>query len=265
MMWKKLAAAGLIAAAAAGLLAGCGSTGQKAVSSSEAPQKIVVGLDDSFPPMGFKDENGNLTGFDIDLARAVAKEAGIQVEFKPIDWNSKEAELSAGRIDCLWNGLTITDERKQKIDFSNPYMNNDQIIVTLKDSAVGSQEDLSGKTVGTQEGSSSVDALNRLPDLKNSFKELKMYGDFTSALMDLQSGRLDAVVIDSVVGRYYMTKRPGVFKEIPGTLATEQFGVGVKKGNEALLNLINQGLDKVRQDGTGAQISQKWFGMNVMN
>ena len=92
-----------------------------------------------------------------------------------------------------------------------------------------------------------------------------MYGDFTSALMDLQAGRLDAVVIDSVVGRYYMTKKPDVFKELPGKLATEQFGVGVKKGNEPLLNLINQGLDKVRKDGTGAQISQKWFGMNVMN
>lgn len=113
MTWKKWAAAGLMAAAAAGLLAGCGSS-TKAVSSASVPQKIVVGLDDSFPPMGFKDESGNLVGFDIDLARAVAKEAGVQVEFKPIDWNSKEAELSSGRIDCLWNGLTITDERKQK-------------------------------------------------------------------------------------------------------------------------------------------------------
>jgi polar amino acid transport system substrate-binding protein len=264
MTWKKWAAAGLMAAAAAGLLAGCGSS-TKAVSSASVPQKIVVGLDDSFPPMGFKDESGNLVGFDIDLARAVAKEAGVQVEFKPIDWNSKEAELSSGRIDCLWNGLTITDERKQKIDFSQPYMNNDQIIVTMKDSAVSSKEDLSGKIVGTQEGSSSVDALNKMPELKKSFKELKLYGDFTSALMDLQAGRLDAVVIDSVVGRYYMTKKPDVFKELPGKLATEQFGVGVKKGNEPLLNLINQGLDKVRKDGTGAQISQKWFGMNVMN
>ncbi len=265
MNWKKIAAAGLIAIGAVGLLAGCGGSKNAAASGQTTmPKKVVIGLDDSFPPMGFKDDSGNLVGFDIDLARAVGKEMGFEVEFKPIDWDSKEAELSSKRIDALWNGLTITDERKQKIDFSKPYMNNEQIILTMKDSPINTKEDLAGKLVATQEGSTGVDTLDKLPELKKTFKGVKLYGDFTSALLDLQAGRVDAVLIDSVVGRYYMTKKPDVFKEMPGSLATEQFGVGVRKGDTALLDAINKGIEKVKSDGTGEQISMKWFGVNVM-
>lgn len=260
--------AGILALGAAGILAGCGGdkAAKSAAPAAQAPKKIVVGLDDSFPPMGFKDDNGKIVGFDIDLASAVGKEMGVEVEFKPIDWASKEAELSAGRVDALWNGLTITEERKKNVDFSKPYMNNEQVVIVLKDSDIQKPEDLAGKVVATQEGSTGVDAINKHPDVKKTFKggEPKLYADFISALMDLQAKRVDAVVIDSVVGEYYMTKKQGIFRELPGSFATEQFGVGVKKGNTALVDLINKGIDKVKASGEGSKISQKWFGKDVM-
>ena len=216
--------------------------------------------------MGFRDEKGELTGFDIELAKEVGKRTGIQMEFKPIDWASKEAELTAKRVDLLWNGLTITDQRKEKIDFSEPYMHNDQIIVTLKSRAdLKDMDSLAGKIVGTQEGGTGIDALAKLPDLKNSFKELRLYAVYTDALMDLEIGRIDAVLVDGVVGRYYMTKKPDTFYELPKVLATEVYGVGMRKDSAELKKAIDRAIGEIKADGTGEKISKKWFGKDVMN
>lgn len=264
MNWKKIAVTALVGLGVMGLLAGCGG-GEKKAEAPKVPTKVVVGLDDNFPPMGFRDDAGNLTGFDIELAKEVGKRAGIEMEFKPIDWASKEAELVSKRVDLLWNGLTITDARKEKIAFSEPYMKNEQIIVTradrddLKDFA-----SLAGKVVATQEGGTGIDALAKKPELQKSFKELRLYAVFTDAMMDVEIGRADAVLIDSVVGRYYMTKKPGVFKEMPEILATEDFGVGMRKEDTALKDALTKAIEEVKKDGTGEKLSKKWFGVNVM-
>ena len=197
---KKTAAAALVLLGA--LLAGCSKTETPApAAATPAPAavtKIVVGLDDNFPPMGFRDEKNELVGFDIDMAKEAAKRLGLEVEFKPIDWSAKEAELSGKRVDALWNGLTITEERKQNIAFTAPYMENHQIIVVAAGSTIKGKADLAGKVVGAQEGSSAVDAVKKDDAVFKSFKEFKTFGDNVTALMDLSTGRLEAVVVDEV-------------------------------------------------------------------
>ncbi|WP_392560120.1 amino acid ABC transporter substrate-binding protein [Orbus mooreae] len=225
-------------------------------------QTIVVGLDDDFPPMGFRDENNNLVGFDIDLAREAAKRANLNIEFKPIDWSAKEAELNSGRVDALWNGLTITDYRKENILFSDPYMINHQIIVVSPDSGIKSKADLAGKIVGLQNGSSALDAVNADP-IHESFSELHQYADNVTALLDLANGRLDAVVVDGVVGHYYVAKKPDDYVVLEDNFGEEQYGVGFKKDNAELQQKIQQALNSMMTDGTAAQISEKWFGTDV--
>lgn len=262
MNWKKWTVSMLVAVGLVGVLAGCGNDAKPA---TELPKKIVVGLDDNFPPMGFRDESGQLTGFDIDLAKEVSKRTGIEMEFKPIDWSSKEAELVSKRVDALWNGLTITDQRKEKILFSEPYMHNDQIIVTLASrNDLTDLASLKGKIVGTQEGGTGIDALAKRPELRDSFGELRLYGVYTDALMDLEIGRIDAVLIDSVVGQYYMTKKPNLFRQMPEVLATEEYGIGLRKEDTKLAETINKAIEEIKKDGTGEAISKKWFGVNVM-
>lgn len=228
------------------------------------PAKIVIGLDDNFPPMGFRDEKGQLVGFDIDMAREAATRLGVEVEFKPIDWNAKEAELNGQRVDALWNGLTITDERRKNIGFTAPYMENHQIIVVQGDSAIKTKADLAGKLVGVQDGSSAIDAINRDAATASSFKELKKYGDNVTALMDLATGRVEAVVLDEVVGRYYTAKRPGEYAVLDEHFGTEDYGVGVRQADTELLARLDKALADMKADGSGARIAEQWFGKNIL-
>ncbi|EJL45263.1 amino acid ABC transporter substrate-binding protein [Brevibacillus agri] len=251
---KKFALLSLLFGAVFSLVVGCSSekTGADA-------NKLIIGIDDKFAPMGFRDEKNELVGFDIDYARAAGEKMGKQVEFQPIDWGSKESELNSGRIDLIWNGYTITDERKQKVLFTKPYLKNAQVVVTLANSDMTKLADLSGKVVGLQKLSSAADALNA-SELKNQVKTITEFPDNVLALSDLKIGRVDAVVIDQVVADYYMTKDQGTFKLLDESLSPEEYGVGVKKGNEALLNELQKALDALNQDGTAAKISEKWFG-----
>lgn len=262
MNWKKILAAGALTAAAAALLVGC-DTDNSSQAEQKLPDKIVIGLDDNFPPMGFRDESGNLVGFDIDLAQEASKRLGIPVEFKPIDWDSKEAALKSKQVDLLWNGLTITDERAQQIAFSKPYMHNQQLLVVRTDSPITNREGLAGKILGTQEGSSSINALEKNMDFQKSLSEVKKYGDFVNAFMDLEIGRIDGVLVDSVVGRYYMTKKPGQFKVIDDKMGDEQFGVGLRKDDNLLRDKLNDVLKQMSEDGTMTKLSQKWFNEDI--
>ncbi|RMX05902.1 amino acid ABC transporter substrate-binding protein [Corticibacter populi] len=228
------------------------------------PAKIVVGLDDNFPPMGFRDEKNELVGFDIDMAREAAKRMNIEAEFKPIDWSAKEAELNSRRVDVLWNGLTITEERRKNIGFTAPYMENHQIIIVTAASPIDGKADLAGKVVGAQEGSSAVDAIQKDEATAASFKELKTFGDNITALMDLGTGRLDAVVVDEVVGRYYVAKRASEFRVLEDNFGTEDYGVGTRLDDKALLGKLDETLGAMKQDGTAQQISEQWFGANVI-
>lgn len=230
-------------------------------SKDKKEDTLVIGIDDKFAPMGFRDDNNEIVGFDIDYAKAAAKKMNMSVEFQPIDWKTKESELSSGRIDLIWNGYTITDERKEKVLFTKPYLKNAQVVVTLADSKITKLDDLEGKVVGLQSLSSASDALNSSP-IKSKIKEVTEFSDNVLALNDLKSGRLDAVVIDEIVIDYYMTKEQDSFKILDESLAPEEYGIGVKKGNEALLEKLQKALDEMNEDGTAAEVSEKWFGEN---
>ncbi len=260
---KRLTTILMMSLTAGALLAGCGKSEPEQATAPAAPTRIVVGLDDNFPPMGFRNEKNELVGFDIDLAREVAKRLGIEVEFKPIDWSAKEAELNGKRVDALWNGLTITEQRKQNIAFTTPYMENHQIIVVNADSSIQAKADLAGRVVGIQDGSSAVDAVLEDP-VAGSIKELKKFGDNVTALMDLTTGRLEAVVLDEVVGRYYTAKKPGQYRVLEDNFGTEEYGVGVRKDDTELLARLQQAMDDMKRDGSAARISNEWFGADII-
>ncbi len=228
-------------------------------ATTETKGQIVIGIDDKFAPMGFRDENNEIVGFDIDYATSALEHMGYEPVFQPIDWKTKESELNSGRIDLIWNGYTITDERKEKVLFTKPYLRNTQVVATLKDSELEKLADLEDKVIGIQALSSAVDALNA-NEISTKIKSLSEYADNVLALNDLKIGRTDAVVIDEVVIDYYMTLEPDTFKVLDETLSPEEYGVGVKKGNEALLEELQAALDQMNEDGSAAEISTKWFG-----
>lgn len=259
---KKIFALCMMLILAVTALAGCGSNS----AQKEESKKIVVGLDDSFPPMGFKDEKNEIVGFDIDLAKEVAKRLGREVEFKAIDWNSKEAELKSGRVDILWNGLDITDKRKENMLFSEPYMDNRQIVFVAKNGkvAVAGEADLAGKTIGTQSGGTTEEYFENKPELKASMKEVKYYPDYINAFMDLENGRLDAVVGDEIIGRYYISKHSDEIQAIDTVIGTvSQFGIAFRKDDQKLRDEVQKVFDEMKADGTVAKISEKWFAKDI--
>lgn len=252
---KKLLLVMVTVLVAAVLLVGCGGS---------QPKKLVIGLDDNFPPMGFRDDKNNIVGFDVDMAKEATKRLGMAVEFKPIDWSSKEAELSSKRVDVLWNGLTITEKRKENILFTNPYMENKVIIVVGAGSAVKSKADLAGKVIGVQDGSSSVDAIEKEASVRQSFKDLKKYPDNVAALLDLKAGRIEALVVDEIVGRYYIAKKPGEYSVLSEFFGSEEYGVGLRKDDKELQTKLQKTLDEMKKDGTSAKISKQWFGEDIV-
>ncbi len=254
---------------AAMLLTGCGgdATDKPAATDNKDVKKIVIGLDDEYPPMGFKDDKNEITGFDVDLAKETAKKLGSEVEFKAIDWSSKEAELKSGRIDIIWNGLDITEDRKQNMLFSDPYMDNRQIIFVAKgnDQGIKGEADLAGKNVATQAASTAEEYVNGNENLKKSFKEFKTYGDYISAFMDLENGRVDALICDEIVGRYYMSKHPDKIDALDVVVGpVSQFGIAFRKDDQALRDKVQAAFDEVVKSGEGKKVSEKWFGKDLL-
>lgn len=226
---------------------------------------FIVGLDDEFPPMGFRDENNEIVGFDIDMAKAAAEYLGVEVQFQPVVWDTVTLSLTTGEIDCIWNGLSITEEREEAFDFSNAYTKSSQIVVTMADSDIASFADLAGKTVGTQMASASLDAIATKPEVKDSFGELKEYDTFVSAMMDLENGRIDAVVIDSIAfyGDFNV-KSPDKFKALEENFGEEMYAIGVRTEDDAFTAQLNDALAAIIADGTAAEISNKWFGEDIL-
>ena len=258
---KRIISVVLLLVMAGVLFAGCGST----TKTEPAKKKIVIGLDDNFPPMGFKDEKNNIVGFDIDMAKEAAKRLGIEVEFKGIDWSSKEAELNSKRIDALWNGMNITEERKKNVLFSDPYMESKQLIFVMANSPIKSVADLNGKVVGVQQSSIGEEVVTKDEKLKATLKDFKKYPDCVAAFMDLKTGRLDAVVTDEILGRYYMSKEPGTYIAIEQPLGeVGVYGVGFRKDDKELRDKVQNVLNEMKKDGTSAKISQKWFGADIV-
>jgi polar amino acid transport system substrate-binding protein len=266
IMKKGLRIIGIIMAITIMFLTGCGktSTNTSSQKSTNGNEKFIVGLDDNFPPMGFRNEKGEIVGFDIDLATEAAKRMGMTVEFKPVDWDGITMSLKNKDIDVIWNGLTITDKRKQQINFTKAYLQNKQIIVVKEGSKISKKSDLSGMVVGIQMGSSSEEALNSDKDLVKSLKDVRKFADNTQALLDLKNGGIDAVVVDEVVGRYYISKKPGEYKVLDEDLGKEEYGVGVRKEDKDFLEKLDKAIDDMKKDGTADKISEKWFGKGIV-
>ena len=231
-------------------------------------KSITVGFDNTFVPMGFEEKNGNYAGFDIELAQYVSKKLGITVHFQPIDWDMKETELQNGTIDAIWNGYSATDERREKVAFTIPYMQNTQILVVKKTSGIHSVKDMTGKVLGAQNGSSGMLDFEEHPEvLKNRVKgeDADQYQSVNEAIIDLKNDRIDALLIDRVYADYYLTTE-GIADEydtIPSGFESESFAVGVRPADKKLLEALNQAFKELYQEGIFQQISQKWFGEDV--
>ena len=244
-------------------------TGLLAFASCEkAPEgEFVVGLDDAFPPMGYRDADNNIVGFDIDLATEAAKRMNMTVKFQPIAWASKDMELDTGNISCVWNGFTMhVDTRDDDYTWTPAYMKSRQVLVVLADSPYQSADDLAGKNLALQLGSSAEAALDGAADFKASLGNIAAYDDNQKVLMDLEIKQSDAILIDEPVVRYYISQKEGGaenYRIFDTALADEEYGVGFKLGNTELRDKVVKALEEMAKDGTMKKISEKWFGSDV--
>lgn len=262
---KKLLSLILIAALVITIAVGC-TKEQSNLSTLEKIKSagvITMGLDDSFPPMEYRDDKNNLVGFDIDLGNAIAEKLGVKAEFVATDFSGIIEALKAGKFDIILSCLSITDERKEMILFSEPYIMEGQIVAVRKEDAASIvvPADLTGKIVAAQLGSTSEQAAKKLEGLK----ELKSYDKVTEAFHDLAIGRIDAVVVDELVGMYYISSTPDKYSVLSEKLTDEPVGIGFKKGDETLQAAVQKAFDELKADGTLTEISKKWFGIDIYN
>ncbi len=288
-MKKQVIGFGMAACMAAGLMSGCGSSAasstaaattaaeaettaaaeaeeaKETAAAGEAVQtptgKFTVGFDQEFPPMGFVGDDGEYTGYDLDLAKAVAEKLGLEFVAQPINWDSKDMELESGNIDCIWNGFTMQG-REDSYTWVGPYMANEQVFVVNADAGISGTADLAGKAVEVQKDSSGLAALNEEENaaLTQSFGSVTEVADYNTALMDLESGACDAVCMDSIVAGYQITSSGKNFVILEDVLSKEEYGIGFKKGETELAAAVESVLKELAEDGTVAEISENWFG-----
>lgn len=285
-MKKKVIGMLLAAAMAATMLAGCGNTGgssdseetkkdaktedtEKKADASEDKEDaankedntFTVGFDQEFPPMGFVDENGEYTGFDLEVAEEVANRLGMKFVPQPIAWDAKDMELDSGTIDCIWNGFTMTG-REDAYTWSEPYLKNAQVFV-VTDPSIKTRDDLNGKIVEVQADSSAEAALKEDEALTATFAQLQTVPDYNTAIMDLQQGAVDAIAMDKVVASYQIEGRGEELTILDDELQAEDYGIGFKLGNTALRDKVQSTLEEMASDGKLAEISNKWFGEDI--
>lgn len=268
-MKKKILAA-VLAAIFVLSAAGCGQKEQSAQSKGAAAgaeaerTTFTVGFDAEFPPYGYKDESGEYVGFDLDLAQEVCDRNGWELVKQPIDWDSKDMELSAGTIDCIWNGFTMNG-REDEYTFSVPYVDNSQVYVVAQDAGILTPADLAGKVVGVQKESSALAALEEEEhaQLLASFASLNQYADYNTAFMDLEAGAIDALAMDIGVANYNISKKDGGFVILEEKLSSEQYGIGFLKGNTQLKDVVEKTLLEMAEDGSVMKIAEKYsdFGL----
>ncbi len=262
---KKIVSAVVLAAS---LFAVIGCKKQKTeVSDPVAELKgrgvFVIGLDDSFPPLGYRDDNNEIVGYDIDLAKEVASRLGVAFKAQPIDWDAKEMELETGKIDCIWNGFTITEDRKSALSFTEAYLNNAQVVVVRNDSGISSLADMAGRKIGIQRGSSAQEAVEGNLTFAASLAEVVMFRDNITALNDLDIGGVDGVVMDSVVANYSIAQTKKPFTVLGEALSNEAYGIGFRKTEPKLRDEVYNILKEMKADGTVTAISTKWFGKDI--
>lgn len=264
---KKFFALFLTLAVGMGVLSGCGSTPAEETNDENATTQqsadgerttLTIGFDAEYPPYGYKDESGEYVGFDLDLAAEVCKRNGWELVKQPIDWGSKDMELNSGTVDCLWNGFTMTG-RESEYAFTKPYVDNSIVFVVKNDSDIQTKEDLAGKIVITQAGSSALTALEeKEADLTATFASLEQTPDYNTAFMSLESGAVEAIAVDIGVAQYHLTNGADKFRKLEEPLSTEQYAVAFKVGNEALRDQVQATLDEMAEDGTVASIAANY-------
>ena len=279
---KKFLAIAAAIVMAAGVMSGCSSstteetpvegeeTTEEGAEGEETAERtqFIVGFDAEYPPYGYMDENGEYVGFDLDLAQEVCDRNGWELVKQPIDWNSKDMELNSGSIDCIWNGFTMTG-REDEYTFSDPYVDNSIVFVVLTDSDIQTKDDLAGKVVVTQAGSSALTALTNEEDndenlaLAASFASLEQVADYNTAFMELESGLVDAIAVDIGVAQYQLTSRGDTFRQLEEPLSTEQYAIGFKLGNTELRAQVQATLNEMVEDGTFDEIVANYSDYNL--
>ncbi len=249
---KRLIASVLLSVFAITAFAGC----------SKKEDELVVGFDNEFPPMGFVDDNGDYVGFDLDVAREVADRLDLKFVAQPIDWASKDLELSSGNIDCIWNGFTMNG-REDSYTWTEAYMDNAQVVVVKNGSSIRSLDDLAGAIVCVQEESSGQAAVEGRPELLDTFDDLVKTDTYLNAILQLESGAVDAIVMDEIVARYQIQASGYDFVILDEAISSEQYGVGFLLGNTELRDKVQATLEEMAADGTLAEISIKWFGTDI--
>ena len=279
---KKFLAIAAAIVMAAGVMSGCSSstteetpvegeeTTEEGAEGEETAERtqFIVGFDAEYPPYGYMDENGEYVGFDLDLAQEVCDRNGWELVKQPIDWNSKDMELNSGSIDCIWNGFTMTG-REDEYTFSDPYVDNSIVFVVLTDSDIQTKDDLAGKVVVTQAGSSALTALTNEEDndenlaLAASCASLEQVADYNTAFMELESGLVDAIAVDIGVAQYQLTSRGDTFRQLEEPLSTEQYAIGFKLGNTELRDQVQGTLNEMVEDGTFDEIVANYSDYNL--
>ena len=259
---KKFMSIILTVTMAGALLVGCGQKQEK-LNSLEAVQKagkLTIGLDDSYPPMEFRDSKNDLVGFDVDLGNEIGKKLGVKTEYTTTDFNGILLALTSSKFNIILSGMSITDKRKESIDFSDTYVMGGQVVAIRKgDASIKKLEDLKGKVVACQLGSTGDSAATAMKGLK----EVKKYDKITEAFQELSAERVDAVIMDAQVGGYYVAKKPGEYEVLKGVISEEPMGIGFKKEDKELKAAIQKALDELKADGTLSKLSQKWFGFDA--
>ena len=236
-------------------------------TSAVATGTLIVGFDQSYPPYGFVGDDGEYTGFDLDLAQAVADREGWDVQLEAIDWDAKDALLGSGAINCIWNGFTM-EGREDDYTFSEPYMLNGQVVVVRADSGIASLDDLAGKAVITQVDSAALDVLEGdQASLTATFASLETIGEYNTAFMQLESGAVDAVACDLSIAEYQMAANEGAYTQLPEMLSEEHYAVGFKKGDDATAEAVNEALRALAEDGTVQELCDKYaeYGISFEN
>ena len=271
MKKKILTAIAACAALALGaaLLAGCagGGDAKKDGGDADGAMTLVVGFDQAYPPYGFVGDDGQFTGFDLDLAAEVAKRNGWDIQLEPIDWDVKDTLLNSGAINCIWNGFTM-EGREADYTFSEPYMLNAQVVVVKADSDIKSLDDLSGKAVITQTDSAAQEVLEGdKADLAATFASLETIGEYNTAFMQLEAGAVDAVACDLSIAQYQMSAKPNAYRQLSEDLSSEHYAVGFKKGDAELADKVNATLKEMTADGTVKALCEKYaeYGLSYEN
>lgn len=240
--------------------------GDDSLTRVKIKQQLILGFDKEFAPMGYIDEHDNVVGFDIDVAAEVCARLGKDIVLVPYvieDWDTKENLLKDGTIDCIWNGLSFSPDRFASMRLSTPYMNNDMVLVVRADSGIMVKEQLDGKKLGIQAGSTAAEALDEKSEFKSILAAVKSYATNDEALKELEKGDLDAVLLDQVVADWYITVNEADLVCLEESLLHEEYAIGFRKDDDALAEEVEKKLMEMVKDGTLAKISEKWFGRDL--